>query len=331
MLTDKDIRARRKTMFRVGITLGHVMESTALNPGNLMFGMAIHKNPNISMVENNDRILKLDAVKDLQPLANIHNILTQFKGCTLTSESIKDAEILASKMPFSEARQALIELRQAYDLQTPIHGHRPSKARELPPITKFAMEEWHRGYLSHAATTGILIINASLFVAIKRKLFQLCKQSSTRPISQRLSRRGGEENQQWIEEDKMAFDAATHLADSMTVLCKNIPLPRFVKPNPQTETQLPIYTQFKVHPRAQEDFQEFQKILGQIYSLFEKNSCSALAIISKGYYTKEEKCIKIMAADQKRFSRKYLNAASYFFNSLRQIKAVVFENQSRQF
>lgn len=34
--------------------------------------------------------------------------------CTLTSESIKDAEILASKSPFSEARQVLVELRQAY-------------------------------------------------------------------------------------------------------------------------------------------------------------------------------------------------------------------------
>ncbi|RPB04610.1 hypothetical protein L873DRAFT_1798943 [Choiromyces venosus 120613-1] len=97
----------------------------------------------------------------------------------------------------------------------------------------------------------------------------------------------GPENQRWIQEDKMAFDSATQLADSMTGLCKNIPLPRFVKPNPQTSTQLPIYTQFKVHPQARKDIQEFQKILGQIYSLFKKDSCLALAIISKVYYTKK--------------------------------------------
>ncbi|RPA94845.1 hypothetical protein L873DRAFT_1385544 [Choiromyces venosus 120613-1] len=242
MLTDKDIRVRRETMFRLRITLGHVMESTALNPRNLMFGIAIHKNPSISMVENvewaqhslnaisldEDRILRLDAVKDLQPLANIHNILTQFKGlvslksdlydklqgiqmclgklqesmtdsicqaaaevhnfvcfatfahlihprgCTLTSESIKDAEILASKIPFSEARQAFIKLRRAYDLQTPIPGHRLSKARELPPITKFAKEEWHRDYLSHVTTTGIRVIPFGLvfrwWIDYQRKL-----------------------------------------------------------------------------------------------------------------------------------------------------------------
>ncbi|RPA99317.1 hypothetical protein L873DRAFT_917639 [Choiromyces venosus 120613-1] len=210
MLTDKDIRVRCETMFRVGITLGHVMESIALNPGNLMLGIAIHKNPNISMVESvewaqhslnaisldDDRILKLDTVKDLQPLANIHNILTQFKGsvslkndlydklqaiqmrlgelqesmidsihqaaaevhdfvrfatfvvpihprgCTLTSESIRDAEILALQDPiFRRLVRHLSNSVRLYDPQTPIPGHRLSKARELPPITKFAMEE----------------------------------------------------------------------------------------------------------------------------------------------------------------------------------------------
>ncbi|RPA88733.1 hypothetical protein L873DRAFT_1824114 [Choiromyces venosus 120613-1] len=104
MLTDKDIRVCRETMFRVGITLGHVIESTAVNPENLMFGIAIHKNPSISMVGNvewaqhslnaisldDDRILKLDAVKDLQPLANIHNILTQFKGLVSLKNDLYD-------------------------------------------------------------------------------------------------------------------------------------------------------------------------------------------------------------------------------------------------
>ncbi|RPA95758.1 hypothetical protein L873DRAFT_1299929 [Choiromyces venosus 120613-1] len=93
MLTDKDIKVRRETVFRVGIMLRLAMESTTLNPGNLMFGIVIHKNPSISMVESvewaqhslnaisidDDRILKLDAVKDLQPLANIHNILCLFR------------------------------------------------------------------------------------------------------------------------------------------------------------------------------------------------------------------------------------------------------------
>ncbi|RPA89427.1 hypothetical protein L873DRAFT_1783962 [Choiromyces venosus 120613-1] len=269
-------------MFRVGIMLGHVMESTALNPGNLMFAIAIHRNPSIRMVESvewaqhslnaisldDDRILKLDAVKDLQLIANIHNILTRFKRlgslkndlydklqgiqmrlgkpqksmtdsirqaaaevhdfvcftsfvdlihprrCTLTSESIRDAEILASKIPFSEARQAFIELRQAYDLQTPIPGHRLSKDGELPPITKFAMEEWHRDYLSHVATTGIRVIPFGIVFRwcfdYQRKLMS-SDQEKTTPIVQALIDQAyisktkwaeGPENQRWIEEDK---------------------------------------------------------------------------------------------------------------------------------
>ncbi|RPA88435.1 hypothetical protein L873DRAFT_1824519 [Choiromyces venosus 120613-1] len=104
MLTDKDIRVCRETMFRVGITLGHVIESTAVNPENLMFGIAIHKNPSISMVGNvewaqhslnaisldDDRILKLDAIKDHQPLANIHNIHMQFKGLVSLKNDLYD-------------------------------------------------------------------------------------------------------------------------------------------------------------------------------------------------------------------------------------------------
>jgi len=45
-----------------------------------------------------------------------------------------------------------------------------------------------------------------------------------------------------MQEDKVAFKAATHLAMSMTKLCKNIPLPKHVKPDPQREKQLPIHT-----------------------------------------------------------------------------------------
>ncbi|RPA93099.1 hypothetical protein L873DRAFT_1793850 [Choiromyces venosus 120613-1] len=373
MLTDKDIGVRHETMFRVGIMLGNVMESTALNPGNLMFAIAIHKNPSIRMVESvewaqhslnaisldDHRILKLDAVKDLQLLANIHNILTQFKrlgslkndhygklqgiqmrlgkpqksmtdsirqagaefcrpdspaGVHINLRIYQNAEILASKIPISEARQAFIELLQAYHLQTHIPGHRLSKAGELPPITKFATEEWHRDYLSHVATTGIRVIPFGIvfrwWIDYQRKLMS-SDQEKTTPIVQALIDQAyisktkwaeGPENQRWIQEDKMAFDSATQLADSMTGFCKNIPLPRFIKPNPRTETQLPIYTQFKVHPQAREDFQESQKILGQIYSLFEKDSCSALAIISKACYTKKENYLKIMAGDQQRFS-----------------------------
>ncbi|RPA89325.1 hypothetical protein L873DRAFT_1823057 [Choiromyces venosus 120613-1] len=43
------------------------MESAALNPGNLMFGIV-----NVISVDD-DRMLKLDAVKDFQSLANIRN------------------------------------------------------------------------------------------------------------------------------------------------------------------------------------------------------------------------------------------------------------------
>ncbi|RPA88888.1 hypothetical protein L873DRAFT_1823865 [Choiromyces venosus 120613-1] len=251
-----------------------------------------------------------------QAVAEVHDFLCfatfvdliHPRGCTLTSESIRDAEILASKIPFSEARQALSN-------STPIPGHRLSKARELPLITKFAMEEWHRDYLSHVATTGIRVIPFGIvfrwWIDYQRKLMS-GDQEKTTPIVQTLIDQAyisktkwadGPENQRWIQEDKMAFDSATPLADSMTGL--------FVKPNPQTGTQLPIYTQFKVHPPARKDFQEFQKIIGQIYSLFEKDSCLALAIISKVYYTKKVNYLKIMAGDQQRFSQKYLKWVGY--------------------
>ena len=221
-IIDEDIRLRREAMFRAGRLLANEMEATAWNPGNLMVGMAIHKNPSIGTVKaiesardllrevavNDNRLRKMDPINDLQPLANIHNTLLQIGGlvslkqhlyealqdirlrlqelqrymadnigqaaaevhdficfatfvnlihpqqCVLTSESIKDAEILASKIPFSEAHQAFVELRQAYQLQTPVPGYRLSKARQLPAITRCIMEQWYKDYLSHAAATG---------------------------------------------------------------------------------------------------------------------------------------------------------------------------------
>jgi len=209
-------------MFRAGRLLANEMEATVWNPGNLMVGTAIHKNPSVSMVKaielsrntlrevavSDNRLGKMNPTYDLQPLANIHNTLLQVGGlislkqhlyealqdiklrlqelqryieddigqaaaevhdficfvtfvnlihpqkCKLTSESIKHAEVLASKIPFSEARQVFVELRQAYHLQAPIPGYRLSKARELPAITRSIMEQWHKDYLSHAAATG---------------------------------------------------------------------------------------------------------------------------------------------------------------------------------
>jgi len=209
-------------MFRAGRLLANEMEATAWNPGNLMVGIAIHKNPSVSTVNaiessrgllrevavSDNRLGKMNPINDLQPLANIHNTLLQIGGlisleqhlyealqdirlrlqelqiyieddigqaaaevhdficfvtfvnlihpqnCILTPESIKDAEALASKIPFSEARQAFVELRQAYQLQTPVPGYRLSKSRELPAITRCIMEQWHKDYLSHAAATG---------------------------------------------------------------------------------------------------------------------------------------------------------------------------------
>jgi len=74
--------------------------------------------------------------------------------CILTSESIKDAEALAPKIPFPVARQEFAEPRQAYRLQTPVPGYPLRKARELPAINRCIMEQWHKDYLSHAAATG---------------------------------------------------------------------------------------------------------------------------------------------------------------------------------
>ncbi|PWW79953.1 hypothetical protein C7212DRAFT_290078 [Tuber magnatum] len=403
MPLNEDIRLRREALFRAGLMLTRAMDETAWNPGNLMVGMAIHKNPSITVVKAvkssevilneaavSDNILrKMDPVNDLQPLANIHNTLLQLgalitikqelydalqniklrlqelqanmtnnigqamaevhdficfvtfvnlihpQNCILTSESIKNAEILASKSIFSEARQAFVELRQAYDLQTPVPGYRLSKARELPAFTSCIMEQWHRGYSSHTAKTGIEIIPFHIifgwWINYQRKFISSAQEKTT-PIVEKLisqayiskSKMPEDEAQQpWMQEDKDAFKAATNLAMSMTILCKNIPFPEHVKPNPLRERQLPIYTHFEVDPQNQPICQELQKLLAQIYELFEKNSCNAFTIMTKAYYTKVENYIKCAIRDQKTFSVKHLNAATYFFNSLRQVRVVV--------
>ncbi|RPB01394.1 hypothetical protein L873DRAFT_1788298 [Choiromyces venosus 120613-1] len=103
------------------------MESTALNPGNQMFAIAIHKSSSISMLESvewaqhshnaisldDDRILKLDAVKDLQPLANIHNILTQFKGLASLKNDLYDT-LQGMQMRLWKLQESMTEsIRQA--------------------------------------------------------------------------------------------------------------------------------------------------------------------------------------------------------------------------
>jgi len=78
-------------------------------------------------------------VHDFICFATFVNLIHPQK-CILTSKSIQDAEVLASKIPFPEAGQAFVDLRQAYQLQTPVPGHRLSKARELPAITRCIIE-----------------------------------------------------------------------------------------------------------------------------------------------------------------------------------------------
>ncbi|KAG0640471.1 hypothetical protein HOY80DRAFT_1135941 [Tuber brumale] len=404
MLSKEDIRTRREAMFRVGILLTHEMEATAWNPGNLMVGIAIHKNPSISMVKavesatdllrevavSDRKLRKMDRTNDLQPLANIHNALLQLGGllslkqhlygklqgiklriqelqrhmthnigqavaevhdficfvtfvnlihpqnCILTSKSIKNAEVLASKIPSPEARQVFVELRQVYDLQNPVPGYRLSKARVLPTITRCTMEQWHKGYFSHAAAMGIQIIPFQIifgwWINYQRK-FVSSSQEKITPIVQELinsayiSETGEPENedneQPWMQEDKEAFKAVTDLATSMTELCKNIPLPEHVKPNPRKEKQLPIYTQFEANPQNPPVFQEFQKLLAQIYGLFEENSCSTFTILTNAYYTEVENYLRCSDQDQKTSSVKHLSAATYFFSSLRPAPFVV--------
>ncbi|PUU82704.1 hypothetical protein B9Z19DRAFT_1120284 [Tuber borchii] len=408
MPPNEDIRLRREALFRAGRLLANEMEATAWNPGNLMVGMAIHKNPSISTVKavesardllrevtvSDNRLRKMDPINDLQPLANIHNTLLQIGGlvslkqrlyealqdiklrlqelqrytgdnigqaaaevhdficfvtfvnlihpqqCILTSESIKDAEIIASKIPFFEARQAFVELRQAYQLQTPVPGYRLSKARQLPAITRCIMEQWYKDYLSHAAATGTKIIPFQIvfgwWINYQRKFISSAQEKTT-PIVQELIDQAyiskakipeDEDEQPWMQEDKEAFKAATSLAMSMTKLCKNIPLPKHVKPDPQREEQLPIHTQFNARPQTPPITRELQKLLAQIYGLFEGNSCAAFTIMTKAYYTKEENYFRFSAQDQKTSSVKHLNAATYFFNSLRQVRVVVLKDQS---
>nr|ADU56596.1 hypothetical protein [Tuber melanosporum] len=401
---------RRETMFRAGIMLVNEMEATAWNPGNLMVGIAIHKNPSVRMVKavesakdllrevavSDNKLRKMDRINDLQPLANIHNTLLQLGGlislkkhfyeelrgiklrlqelqrhmtdnigqavaevhdficfvtfvnlihpqnCILTSKSIKDAEILASKNPSPEAHQVFVELRQVYDLQTPVPGYRLSKARELLAITRCAMEQWHKGYFSHAAATGIQVIPFQIifgwWINYQRK-FVSSSQEKITPIVQELINRAytseasepeDEDEKPWMQEDKEAFKAVTNLAMSMTELCKNIPLPEHVKPNPQKEKQLPIYTQFKVEPQVPPLFHEFQKLVAQIYGLFEENSCSTFTIMTKAYYPKVENYLRFSEQDQITSSVKHLSAATYFFTSLREVPVVVLVNKNVQ-
>ena len=153
-----------------------------------------------------------------------------------------------------------------------------------------------------------------LIVNYQRKFISRA-QGKTTPIVQALidqayiskaKRPEDEDEQPWMQEDKEAFKAATELAMSMTKLCKNIPLPGHVKPEPQREKQLPIYTRFRAHPQTHPITQELQKLLAQIYSLFEGNSCATFTIMTKAYYTKEENYIRYSAKDQKRCSVKHL-------------------------
>jgi len=118
------------------------------------------------------------------------------------------------------------------------------------------------------------------------------------------------DEQPWMQEDKEAFKAATDLAMSMTKLCKNIPLPKHVKPDPQREKQLPIHTQFEAHPPIDSITQELQKLLAQIYGLFEGNSCAAFTIMTKSYYAKEENYLRFSAQDQKTSSVKHLKSVT---------------------
>jgi len=153
-----------------------------------------------------------------------------------------------------------------------------------------------------------------LIVNYQRKFISRAQEKST-PIVQALigqayiskaKRPEDEDEQPWMQEDKEAFKAATDLAMSMTKLCKNIPLPKHVKPEPLREKQLPIHTQFNAHPPTHPVTQELQKLLAQIYSLFEGNSCAAFTIMTKSYYTKEENYRKYSARDQKKSSVKHL-------------------------
>jgi len=176
------------------------------------------------------------------------------------------------------------------------------------------MVEWVRSpYL------GLIVLLADdkksgLIVDYQRKFISSAQEKTT-PVVQELINKAyiskakmpaDEDKQPWMQEDNEAFKAATNLAMSMTELCKNIPLPEHVKPDPQREMQLPIYTQFKVRPQNPAIVQELQKLLAQIYGLFEGNSCDAFTIMTKAYYTKEENYFRFSARDQKMSSVKHL-------------------------
>jgi len=81
------------------------MEATAWNPGNLMVGIAIHKNPSVSTVNaiessrgllrevavSDNRLGKMNPINDLQPLANIHNTLLQIGGLISLEQHLYEA------------------------------------------------------------------------------------------------------------------------------------------------------------------------------------------------------------------------------------------------
>ena len=74
-ILDEDVRLYPKAMFWAGRLLANEMEAATWNPGNLMVGMAIHKNPSISVVkavESSRGLLNEVAVSD-------HTLKTQIE------------------------------------------------------------------------------------------------------------------------------------------------------------------------------------------------------------------------------------------------------------
>jgi len=99
------------------------------------------------------------------------------------------------------------------------------------------------------------------FISAQEKTTPIVQEPIDKAYTSKAKMPEDEDEQPWMQEDKEAFKAVTDLASSMTKLCKNVPLPEHVKPDPQREKQLPIYTQFKAHPLIDSITQELQKLL----------------------------------------------------------------------
>jgi hypothetical protein len=114
------------------------------------------------------------------------------------------------------------------------------------------------------------------------------------------------EGNTWEMEDRAARLASVELANSMTKLGNRFPLPRFANPQLLPSDVLPLYTEFASNPENEEAIQKLQKIIGDIYAVFSRNSYGTLVILNETYFSTPENFKRNMAEDKAESCGKHL-------------------------